>query len=290
MTKNKTQKTQTPKIAKTVKLYIGGEFPRTESGRTFPIYTHKNKALYAHVCQASRKDFRNAVQSAKAAQPGWQSRSAYNRAQILYRMAEMTESKRHEFTEILTETLGLTSALADTAVSESIASLVYYAGFADKYQQVMGTINPVSGPHHNFTTAEPVGTVALLCSETFHLTDLVTEIAAIICSGNSVVALLSEAGSALITPLSEVMATSDLPKGVVNLLTGKMNELYKQFGTHMEVDSVIYLGRNENVLSELKSDAAENMKRVVTTKAKTKSLEKILNYVEYKTVWHPIGH
>lgn len=278
------------KIAKTIKLFIGGEFPRTESGRSIPVYYAKNKKLYAHLCRSSRKDFRNAVTAAQGAQHGWASRSAYLRTQILYRMAEMTEGKREEFVEILTQTLGCTKAVAHQSVDDAIDAFVYYSGFADKYQQMIGSVNPVSGPHHNFTSSEPVGMVSLICNSKFNLGEVVAQIAAIIASGNAVVVLMAEEGAATLAPLAEVFATSDLPKGVVNLLTGDLQELYTHMGTHMEVHSLSYQGSDSKILGELKEMAAGNMKRVVPQVEEMLSLEHLLNYVEYKTVWHPIGN
>jgi acyl-CoA reductase-like NAD-dependent aldehyde dehydrogenase len=280
------------KIAKTIKLFIGGEFPRTESGRSVPVYVAKSKKLYANLCKASRKDLRNAVTAAKEAQHGWAARSAYNRTQILYRMAEMTEGKREEFIEVLTNTLGYTKVLADKAVNEAVDAFVYYAGFADKYQQMIGAVNPVSGPHHNFTSSEAVGVVALVCNSKFNLGNMVAQIAAIIASGNSVVVIMAEEGAATLAPLSEVLATSDLPKGVVNLLTGDLAELYTHLGQHMEINSLSYQRSNKKLLGELKEMAAGNMKRVIppVTAKDMLSLDHLVSYVEYKTVWHPIGN
>lgn len=277
------------KIAKTIKLFIGGDFPRTESGRSVPIYIYKTKKLYANVCLASRKDLRNAVTAAQSAQPGWQNRSAYNRSQILYRMAEMTEGKRQEFIETLTATLGLSKSNADKSVDKAIDALIYYAGFADKYQQVMGSVNPVSGPHHNFTSTEAVGLVGLICGAKFELSEVVAQIAAIISSGNSMVALLGSDGSALLAPLAEVLATSDLPKGVVNLLTGSTEELFRQFGSHMEIQSLSCQLKDRKILGELRTMAAANMKRIIPPVKEQLSLEHLISFVEFKTVWHPIG-
>lgn len=276
-------------IAKTIKLFIGGDFPRTESGRSFPVYVHKTKKIYAHLCQASRKDLRNSVTAAHAALGGWSAKSAYNRSQILYRMAEMTEGKRQEFTEILSITLGYNKVAANKAVDEAIDAFVYYAGWADKYQQVIGAVNPVSGPHHNFTTPEPVGVVGMIAGDDFNLGSLCARIASIIATGNVVIVLMSAHGGAILAPLAEVFATSDLSKGVVNLLTGHIEELYKQFGTHMELNSLSCTSDDEKVLAELKLMAAENMKRVAPYHGKALDLENVLNFVEFKTVWHPIG-
>lgn len=282
--------TEALRVAKTFKLFIGGEFPRTESGRSFPAYQHKSKKLFAHLCKASRKDLRNAVTAASSAQSAWAGRSAYNRGQILYRMAEMTEGKRQEFVEILVKTLGLTAAQANRQVDQAIDAFVYFAGFADKYQQVVGAVNPVNGPHHNFTSCEPVGVVGLLCHAKFDLGNLIGQIAAIIASGNSLVTLLGEQGAATISPLAEVFATSDLPKGVINLLTGDFAELYRHFGTHMEIHSLSCQNTKAEILGELKELSAGNMKRVIPPMKDVLCLENLLNYVEYKTVWHPIGH
>lgn len=277
-------------VAKTFKLFIGGDFPRTESGRSFPVYKTKSKEIYAHLCLASRKDLRNAITAAQSAQSGWQNRSAYNRGQILYRMAEMMEGKRQEFVETLTETLGYTQAQANKSVDTAIESFIYFAGFTDKYQQLVGTVNPVSGPHHNFTSCEPVGLVGLIASTKFSLGDLVSQICAIISSGNAVVVLMQSEGAATISPLAEVFATSDLPKGVINLLTGDVAELYKHFGSHMEVQSLSFQSADKKILAEVQALGVENMKRIIPPIKNLQSLEHILNYVEYKTVWHPIGY
>ena len=275
-------------VAKTTKLFIGGEFPRTESGRSFPVYVNGTKTVYAHLCRASRKDLRNAVTAAQGALSGWAGKSAYNRGQILYRMAEMMEGKRTEFAEVFTATLGYKKPEASKAVDSAIDALVYFAGWTDKYQQVIGAVNPVSGPHHNFTTPEPVGVVGMIADRKFDFGALVAQIAAIVASGNVVVTLLSEKGAAVLAPLAEVFATSDLPKGVINLLSGNVEELYQQFGSHMEIHSVNC--QDSKFLAEIKTLGAENMKRVVPPTNEASSLETLLNFVEYKTVWHPIGH
>lgn len=288
------------KVLKTIKLFIGGEFPRTESGRSFAVLRHRAgkgaakgspDAVYAQLCLASRKDFRNAVTAAQGALGSWSGKSAYNRAQILYRMAEMIEGKREEFVEVLRETLGQSPKAAEASVDAAIESFVYFAGWADKYQQVIGAVNPVSGPHHNFTSAEPVGVVGLIAGEKFDLGRLAADIAAILASGNVLVALLSEQGSAIIAPLSEALATSDLTKGAVNLLTGSLEELGEQFGAHLELQSLSVQSENQKLLTSLRTAAAENMKRVVPRHdEKRLELERLLSFVEYKTVWHPIGH
>lgn len=276
-------------IAKTIKLFINGEFPRTESGRSFPIYYNASKKVYANVCRASRKDFRNAVSAALKAHETWTNRTAYNRSQILYRMAEMTEGKRHEFSDILNALFAYGDDNASLAIDVAIDSFVYYAGFADKYQQLIGAVNPVAGPHHNFTTAEAVGLVVLFPSESFDFGKLISQISAIIVSGNSSIVILPPEGAGILSALGEVFATSDLPKGVVNLLSGYRKELLSHVAGHMEVDAISFQDFNKNALSEIKTLAAENMKRVTSRLEEDNSLEHLLKFVEYKTVWHPIA-
>jgi acyl-CoA reductase-like NAD-dependent aldehyde dehydrogenase len=277
-------------IAKTIKLFISGDFPRTESGRSFALKKHGTDEVFANICQASRKDLRNAVEAALKAQPGWQGKTAYNRSQILYRMAEMAEGKRAEFVEALTLTMGLSEQKAEQAVDEMIDAFVYYSGFADKYQSLMGSINPVAGPHHNFTAVEPVGVVSLVSEDECSLADFVAELCAIIVSGNAVVALLPQKGSALLAPLSEVLATSDLPGGVVNLLTGLVDELIPHMSSHMEINSISFQRKTCAHLPAVKEAGVENMKRFVAKTKNPLSLEHLLSFVEYKTVWHPAGY
>jgi len=278
-----------PKIQKTIKLFINGEFPRTESGRSFPAYVKGTKTVYAHLCLASRKDHRTAVTAAVEAQKGWAGKSAYNRSQILYRMAEMMESKRGSLTEIMTEVVGLTTKVAKDQLDQAIDAFVYYAGFADKYQQIIGAVNPVNGPHHNFTTPEAVGVVGLICGKTFSLPKICADIAAIACSGNTLVVLLPENSSPILSELGEVFATSDLPKGCINLLSGSVEELAEHFGSHMEMESLSFQYDDANLAHSLQKSAVENMKRFVSPREDLHSVENILNFVEYKTVWHPIG-
>ncbi len=278
-----------PKILKTVKLFIGGEFPRSESGRSYAFNFHSSDKIYANISQASRKDLRAAVEAAEAGNKSWSSLTAYNRAQVLYRMAEMTEGKRHEFVGLLKDVLGLSEGEANTEVDAAIDSFIYFAGFADKFQQVSAAVNPVAGPHHNFTTPDPVGVTALICESHFDFGRLVAHLCPILASGNSVVALLSNECPAILQPLAEVFATSDLPKGAVNLLTGDLKELYPQFGSHMEIRSISVQNEDEQILFELKKLGASNMKRLVPRYENIQSLKAITNFVEFKTVWHPIG-
>ncbi len=292
-------------IAKTIKLFIGGDFPRTESGRSFPVYFSKTKDVYANLCLSSRKDLRNALTAANSAQPSWAGKTASNRGQILYRMAEMMEGRKDEFIDLQVEALGLTRALASTETEKAISLFVHYAGWSDKFQQVIGSVNPVAGPHHNFTTPEPTGVIGVLFDESAHLSELVEEMASMIVSGNAIVVLMAGKTGVLLSSLAEVFATSDLPKGVINLLSGSMDELKSQFGTHMEIQGLSLnfeipkkpkgakaASASSSAVSlaqEIELAGVENMKRIHRRDPKLNSLQKILRFVEYKTIWHPIG-
>lgn len=203
-------------------------------------------------------------------------------------MAEMMESKRTEFAEMMNLVLGLNSVKSNQEIDSAIAALIYYSGWADKYQQVVGAVNPVSGPHHNFTSAEPAGVVGLLVENNFKFSQFVSQIAAIISSGNTVVALMPSEGGVLLAPLAEVFATSDLTAGAINLLSGHTDELYKQFGSHLEMQSLACSVKDKKIQAELKVMAADNMKRVVLMNPDL-NLESLISFVEFKTVWHPIG-
>jgi acyl-CoA reductase-like NAD-dependent aldehyde dehydrogenase len=277
------------KVIKTVKLFIGGEFPRTESGRTYSFNIKGTNDQYARLCQASRKDFRNSVENSKKAQPAWASRTAYNRSQILYRLAEMTEGKRVEVVDLFKKALGKSESEANKMVDEAIDTFVYYSGFCDKYQQVMGAVNPVAGPFHNFTTPEATGVVTLIDADEFNFAKLVDSISAIITGGNSVVALLGKGCPAVLAPLAEVFKTSDLPGGVINLLTGDLDEIKGFIGNHMEVRAISFQNEREDVYFQMKEEAIDNMKRMVPRRNKERSLDLILDFVAAKTVWHPIG-
>ena len=277
-------------IAKTTKLFIKGEFPRTESGRSLPVMVHGTDKIYTHLCRASRKDLRMAVEVALAAQPGWVKRTAYNRAQILYRMAEMTEGKRSELSAIMQTVLGMNETDANKQIDEAVNTFVYYAGFADKFSQVMASVNPVSGPFHNFTTPDAVGVVGIIYDESsFNLSHFVSQICSVICSGNTTVVVFDQPGAAMLSELGEIFKTSDLPAGVVNLLSGQVDELYTHMGGHMEVHSLLYSGENQPRINELREMAIENMKRVVPWTFKNCDLEPIVRFTEDKTVWHPVG-
>jgi len=277
-------------IQKTIKLFIDGKFPRTESGRSFKIKAFGTEETYAQVCQGSRKDLRNAVVAAQKAQPHWSSRTAFLRGQIIYRMAEMLQGKADEFSGILSATSGRSLKAAQKDVEQGIAELVYFAGFADKFAQVMSSLNPVSGPFHNFTAPEPMGVVGWIQdAETFVFADFIKGLAAVICSGNSVVAIMNPEASPILGVLGEVFATSDLPGGVVNLISCDPKELSPHLSSHMEIQGLAVLGGGDSLsLENLQRDAVENMKRVVLPKS-LKPLEAITRFTEMKTVWHTIG-
>jgi len=274
------------RVPKTIKLFINGAFPRTESGRSF-AFPAADGTLYANLCDATRKDLRSAVDAAKGALDGWSARSAYNRGQVLYRMAEVASSRRLEIEETLITAWGMKQGDATYEAGLAMDAFVYYAGFTDKYQQLIGSVNPVSGPHHNFTTAEPVGVVAFAPASGMGYSHFVAHLAAIIASGNTVVCAMPGKLAPMLAPLAEILATSDLPGGVVNLLTESKNDLFKQMATHMEIHAISVGGAAE--LGDARKYGVENMKRVVTPRAESNQLAAILDFVEYKTVWHPIG-
>ncbi len=277
-------------ILKTVKMYSGGAFIRSESGRTIPFLAKGTDIEYARVCQASRKDFRNSVVAAKGAIKSWSGKTAYNRSQILYRMAEMMQGKYDEFEDLLEDTIGMKEDDAEAQVEAAIDTFVYYAGWCDKYQQAMGSVNPVAAPYHNFTTPEHMGVVTLIDSDKFSLSKLVDNICSIIVGGNTVVALVSSECPPIVSILGEVFATSDLPAGVVNLLSSDLNEIKDNVATHMEVNAISFQNENENMYFDMRSASIDNMKRIIPYKKKAKSLDLILDFVEQKTVWHPIGY
>jgi acyl-CoA reductase-like NAD-dependent aldehyde dehydrogenase len=259
-------------VKKTYKLYIGGEFPRSESGRTY-------EAQGANVARGSRKDLRDAVRAARAAFPKWAGMTAYNRGQVVYRIAEMLEARRAEFAD-------LTSGPGE--VDRSIDRLVWYAGWADKLPQVLGSSNPVAGPYFNFTVPEPTGVVGILAPEEPALEGLVSRVAPAIVGGNATVVVASESSPLAAVELGEVLATSDVPGGVVNLLTGQREELAPWLAGHMDVNALDLAGADGQA-DELERLAAENVKRVVHGKPDRQSPWDIADFLELKTVWHPIG-
>jgi acyl-CoA reductase-like NAD-dependent aldehyde dehydrogenase len=259
-------------VKKTYKLFIGGAFPRSESGRTY-------EAEGQNVARASRKDIRDAVRAARAAQPGWAAATAYNRGQVLYRLAEMVEARAAEFAELCS---------GREEVEHAIDRIVWYAGWADKLPQVLGGSNPVAGPYFNFTVPEPTGVVAVLAPGEPSLLGLITRILPPLVGGNAVVAVASEARPLAAVELAEALATSDVPGGVVNLLTGSAAELGPWLASHMDVNAIDLAGADGDV-PELERLAAENVKRVVRGRADVQSPWEIAAFLELKTVWHPMG-
>lgn len=279
-------------VLKTYKLYLGGAFPRTESGRSQVVV--QGEQPIAHLCRASRKDFRNAVVAARKALGGWSSRSAYNRGQILYRMAEMLEGKASEFVDAIAATVPGGTERARTEVEAAVDRLVCFAGWADKYAQVVGGQNPVEGPFHNFSLPEPTGVIAVMAPNEQPLLGLVSLIAPALCSGNTVVALGSEEHPLATAIFGEVCATSDVPGGVINLLTGQREELVEHFASHRDVDGISAANVSAEQRRTLELGAAENLKRVRVleiegdwTEPRWDSPDGIEAFVEIKTLWHP---
>jgi acyl-CoA reductase-like NAD-dependent aldehyde dehydrogenase len=280
-------------VLKTYKIYIGGKFPRTESGRYYLLKTAKGKPL-ANVCKCSRKDFRESVVAARAAQSSWGSRAAYNRSQILYRIAEMLEGRAAQFIEELTQS-GMTASAAMKEVAASVDRFVYYAGWADKYQQIFSSVNPVASAHFNFSVLEPTGVVSVLAPQDTGLIGLVSAIAPAITGGNTVIALASTSKPLSAVTLAEVLATSDLPGGVVNILTGERSELIDPFSNHMDVNAAIYCGDDLKEIEKIRTNAALNVKRAIVydradwMARDAQSPYFILDTQEVKTTWHPVG-
>jgi acyl-CoA reductase-like NAD-dependent aldehyde dehydrogenase len=259
-------------VRKTYKLFVGGEFPRSESGRTY-------EAEGQNVARASRKDVRDAVRAARAGHEKWAALTAYNRGQVLYRVAEMMESRRAEFAELCG---------GEAEVDASVDRLVWYAGWADKLPQVLGGANPIAGPYFNFTVPEPTGVVAIIAPEEPPLAGLVSRVAPALVGGNGVLALASESRPLAAIELAEVLATSDVPGGAVNILTGFRSELAPWLAGHMDVNAIDVTGADGEV-ADIERLAAENVKRVVRGDADGQSPWQIADFLELKTVWHPIG-
>lgn len=276
-------------IKKTYKLYINGEFPRTESGRFYPVHSPKGDVLLANACRGSRKDLRNAVVAARKAFPKWSARTAYNRGQILYRIAEVLESRAAELEDELRRA-GSSKGDARKEVELSIDRWVYFAGWADKYAQILGSVNPVAGPYYNFTVPEPTGVVGIVAPEQPALAGIVGRIAPAIISGNTVVALTSEARPLAAITMGEVFETSDVPAGVINLISGLKGELVPWLAAHMDVNAIDLGGvADADLLRAAEEAAAENVKRIAHPAGAAESLYAIADFLEMKTVWHPVG-
>ena len=281
-------------VRKTYKLYVGGKFPRSESGRSYPVADAKGAHL-ANAALASRKDVRDAVVAARGAFGAWSGATAYNRAQILYRVAEMLEGRRDQFADVVARTEGLTAKRAAAAVDAAIDRWVWYAGWTDKIGQIAGASNPVAGPYFNFSLVEPTGVVAALAPQRSSLLGLVSVVAPILATGNTVVVLASEDRPLPAITLGEVLATSDVPGGVVNILTGRVDELASHLAAHMDVNAIDLTGLAGRDGADLERAAADNVKRVLRPAADEPDWtavpdpSRILAFTETKTVWHPIG-
>ena len=279
-------------VKKTYKLYIGGDFPRSESGRTYVVNDAKGKFL-ANASQASRKDARDAVRAARSAFAGWSGKTAYNRGQVIYRIAEVLESRRDQFEAELRAAEGITAAKARTYVDAAVDRIVFYAGWADKIAQVVGGANPVSGPYLNHSAPEPTGVVAVV-APAGPLLGLVSVVAPVITTGNTAVVIASEPHPLTSITLAEVMATSDLPGGVVNILTGSAAEIAPWLASHLDVNGLDLTGVSDPELARtLEESAAENLKRVrrpgLEDLLAAPPLDRMTKFLETKTVWHPMG-
>ena len=274
-------------VNKTYKLFIGGAFPRSESGRVYEI-KGANKKFIANPSLASRKDLRDAVVAAKAAQPVWANATAFNRGQILYRIAEIMEGRSEQFVDEICALEGVTNKVAKSQVEAAIDTWVWYSGWCDKLSSVTGSLNQVSGPFYNFTTPEPLGVVAIFAENKPSLLGVVRTLAPVLAGGNSAVLIASENYPLPAITLSEALATSDVPGGVVNILTGKSAELAPWVGSHMEIDGVDVAGLSKKHEEELKLVGADNLKRIFRFNPDNHP-ERITSFMEQKTVWHPIG-
>jgi acyl-CoA reductase-like NAD-dependent aldehyde dehydrogenase len=274
-------------VNKTYKLFIGGAFPRSESGRVYEI-KGANKKFIANPSLASRKDLRDAVVAAKSAQPGWANATAFNRGQILYRIAEIMQGRSEQFVDEICALEGVTNKVARSQVEAAIDTWVWYSGWCDKLSSVTGSLNQVSGPFYNFTTPEPLGVVAIFAENKPSLLGVVRTLAPVLAGGNSAVLIASENYPLPAITLSEALATSDVPGGVVNILTGKSAELAPWVGSHMEIDGVDVAGLSKKQEEELKLVGADNLKRIFRFNPDNHP-ERILSFMEQKTVWHPIG-
>lgn len=279
-------------VKKTYKLYVGGEFPRSESGRSYVVNDAKG-TLLANASQASRKDARDAVVAARKAFGGWSAKTAYNRGQVLYRIAEVLEGRSDQFVAELKAAEGLSQAKANTYVDAAVDRLVWYAGWADKITQVVGNANPVAGPYFNLSSPEPTGVVGIVAPRG-PLLGLVSVVAPVIVTGNTCVVIASESHPLTAITLGEVMATSDLPGGVVNVLTGSVAEIAPWLASHMDVNGLDLTGvEDAELATQLEASAADNLKRVrrpeTTDWLAVPGLDRMTDFLETKTVWHPIG-
>jgi acyl-CoA reductase-like NAD-dependent aldehyde dehydrogenase len=278
-------------ILKTYKIYIGGQFPRTESGRYYTLNDRKGNPI-ANVCLSSRKDVRNAVVAARKAVGSWSERSAFNRGQILYRIAEMLEGRRDQFIHELT-IQGLTKADAQKEIDLSIDRIVYYAGWCDKYNQVLSSVNPVSSAHFNFSTCEPMGVVGIIAEQSTSLIGMISMLLPAICGGNTAVVLASEKLPLCAITFAEVLNSSDVPGGVVNMVTGSIEEMAPTIASHMDVNALVIPHLEDSLKKNLSIAAVDNIKRTHEfaadwNKTESQGLHYISDLQEIKTTWHPI--
>lgn len=281
------------RVQKTYKLYIGGKFPRTESGRFYKL-EDKQGRLLANICQGSRKDFRTAVVAARSAQSGWASRSAYNRGQIIYRIAEIMEARRAQFVDELV-LMDYNRSEAEAEVATAIDRVVYYAGWADKYQQIYSSVNPVASSHFNFSVLEPTGVVSVYSPEDTGLLGLISAIMPVIVGGCTCIVLASPNYPISAISFAEVLHTSDVPGGVINILTGDRTELLTHFSTHKDVNAMVYCGNNKKQITTIEGNSTENLKRIVVYRDEdwmNKNVQgpyRISDVQEVKTTWHPVN-
>ncbi|WP_431771573.1 aldehyde dehydrogenase family protein [Streptomyces cucumeris] len=279
-------------VLKTYKLFVGGTFPRSESGRVYEVTDAKDRWL-ANAPQASRKDARDAVVAARKAFGGWSGATAYNRGQILYRVAEMLEGRREQFVREVADAEGLSKSKAGAQVDAAVDRWVWYAGWSDKVAQIAGSANPVAGPYFNLSSPEPTGVVAVLAPQDSSFLGLVSVIAPAIVTGNTTVVVSSEDRPLPALSLGEVLATSDLPGGVVNVLSGRTAEIAAPLASHQDVNAFDLTGAAPELAAELEAAAAENLKRVVRPQAVDWTADpgtrRMLSFLETKTVWHPMG-
>jgi acyl-CoA reductase-like NAD-dependent aldehyde dehydrogenase len=287
-------------VRKTYKLYVGGQFPRSESGRSYVVRAPDGTPL-ANAVRSSKKDVRDAVRTARGAVGGWAGKTAMNRGQVLYRVAELMEGRRAQFVEEVAVAEGLTAAAAAAQVDRSIDRWVWYAGWADKITQLLGTVNPVGAPYFNFSIPEPTGVVGVVAPDGSSLLGLVSRVAPAVVGGNAVVALASETRPLPAVTLGEVLATSDVPAGVINILTGLRRELVPVLASHMDVNAIDTWGVPRDMRAAVEVQAVENVKRLARPPRgvddrfdwlddrRAQRPEWIASYLEIKTIWHPIG-
>ncbi|MDI3409046.1 aldehyde dehydrogenase family protein [Streptomyces cavernicola] len=279
-------------VFKTYKLYVGGKFPRSESGRVYEVTSSKGEWL-ANAPQSSRKDARDAVVAARKAFGGWAGKTAYNRGQVLYRVAEMLEGRREQFVREVADAEGLSKSKAAAQVDAAIDRWVWYAGWTDKIAQIAGGANPVAGPYFNLSSPEPTGVVAVVAPQESSFLGLVSVVAPVIATGNTAVVIASEAAPLPALSLGEVLATSDLPGGVVNVLSGRTAEITAPLAAHQDVNALDLCGADEVLAKELEVAAADNLKRVVRPQpvdwSADQGTHRLTAFLETKTVWHPTG-